>query len=44
MSKRSWLRCQCGVKLHRKKGHRICYLCAKKERKEGKLDKSFSRR
>ena len=33
MARRSWNRCECGKKLHRKKGHTICIPC----KKQGKI-------
>ncbi len=33
MARRSWNRCDCGKKLHKKKGHTICIPC----KKQGKI-------
>ncbi len=44
MARRRWSKCKCGVKLNIKKGHRICYVCDKKERKQKGLDKVLSKR
>ena len=37
MARRTWTKCQCGVKLHVKKNRRICYVCERKVRK-GQLE------
>ena len=34
MARRTWTKCRCGVKLHIKKGHKICYVCERKQRRE----------
>ena len=34
MARRNWSKCKCGVKLNIKKGHKICYVCERKQRKQ----------
>ena len=36
MARRSWVKCQCGHKLHAKSGNTTCVPCANKERKNPK--------
>jgi hypothetical protein len=33
MARRNWTKCECGAKLHVKKGERMCYPCKVKESK-----------
>ena len=44
MARRNLSKCKCGAKLSIKKGHKICYVCDKKERKQSGLDKLLSKR
>ena len=34
MARRNWSKCKCGAKLSIKKGHKICYVCQQKQRRE----------